>query len=51
MKNSKDQNRRACLLAGVVVLALLPAQAPSQTAVLSKEAIEMDGAERWCTAG
>jgi thiosulfate dehydrogenase len=40
MKNSKDQYRRAGLLAAVVVLALLPEQAPSQTAVLSKEAID-----------
>jgi cytochrome c len=40
MKNSKVQYRRADLLAAVVVLALLPEQAPSQTAVLSKEAID-----------
>jgi hypothetical protein len=40
MKSSKDQHPRACLLAAMVVLALLLEQAPSQTAVPSKEAID-----------
>jgi hypothetical protein len=40
MKNSKDQYRCAGLLAAVIVFALLPEPAPSQTAVSSKEAID-----------